>query len=165
MSKVPREVQEVLDELSEDPRYMGICPSCEESFRLKDSHLFYSDNLTPEAQWTRAQLIESLAELKLDYELLKKRILQGAPKKSLEVIFGQVAEKVAPVMPRFPYDINDCRFLGDPIDYVIFSGLSSDSHVNQIVFADVKTGEAKLNPHQKQAKEALESGRITVRLY
>ena len=165
MTKVPTEVQEVLKEFSKDPRYMGICPSCEESFRLKDSHLFYSDNFTPEAQSTRAQLVESLSELKLEYELLKKRILQGAPKKSLEVIFGQVAEKVAPVMPKFPFDINDCRFLGDPIDYVIFSGVSSESHVYRIVFADVKTGEAKLNPHQKQTREALENGRMTIRLY
>jgi predicted Holliday junction resolvase-like endonuclease len=163
--KAPLEVQEVIDSLSRDSLYLGQCPNCEQNFKIKDAHLFYADNLTPEAERSKAEMLQALNELHLEYEHLKARILEGAPKKSLEVIFGQVAEKVAPVMSRFPFDINDCRFLGEPIDYVIFEGMARNSLVSRIVFADVKTGGAHLNLHQKQTKEALERGDVSLELY
>ena len=35
---------------------------------------------------------------------------------------GQIAEQMAPLLPGFPYRPADARFLGDPIDYVVFDG-------------------------------------------
>jgi len=37
---------------------------------------------------------------------------------------GQIAEQMAPLLPGFRYLPADARFLGDPIDYVVFNGYS-----------------------------------------
>ena len=36
-----------------------------------------------------------------------------------------MAEQMAPLLPGFAYLPADARFLGDPIDYVIFDGYSA----------------------------------------
>ncbi len=49
----------------------------------------------------------------------------------------------------------DCRSTGgDPIDYVIFKGLS-EGNVTEIIFVDVKTGGAVLTPRQKEIKDVI----------
>jgi predicted Holliday junction resolvase-like endonuclease len=48
----------------------------------------------------------------------KNRSLDG----SRAVIKGKIAEQLAPVLPNFKYLPSDARFIGDPIDYVIFNG-------------------------------------------
>src|SRR5215471_12830697 len=35
---------------------------------------------------------------------------------------GQIGEQLAPLLPGFAYAAADARFLGDPIDYVVFHG-------------------------------------------
>jgi predicted Holliday junction resolvase-like endonuclease len=156
--------KELISVLVSDQRYVAECPVCAKAFSLHDANLFYSDNLTPEAERSRAKLKQEIEELEQEYSDLLARIQQGAPKKSLEVILGKVAEKVVPVMQGFPYEIGDCRFLGEPIDYVVFDGLTK-SKVNEIFFVDVKTGDAQLNMHQRQIKEAVERGDVSMRLY
>src|SRR6267154_6463393 len=53
-------------------------------------------------------------------------IVQGARKDSVDrsrsTLKGQIAEQMAPLLPGFPYMPSDARFLGDPIDYVVFKG-------------------------------------------
>ena len=43
-------------------------------------------------------------------------------------------------MPDFRYDPGDSRFLGSPVDFVVFAGLWEADEVEQIVFVEVKTG-------------------------
>ena len=74
-------------------------------------------------------------------------------------IRGQVAEQLAPLMPEFPYANADARFLGAPVDYIVFDGLSDDEEVD-IVIVEIKTGRAKLSPREKRIKEACKAGRI-----
>src|SRR3989338_2316482 len=38
-------------------------------------------------------------------------------------IKGKVAEAFAPFLPDFPFKPSECKFIGDPIDYLVFEGL------------------------------------------
>ncbi len=63
-------------------------------------------------------------------------------------------------MHDFPFDRNDCRSLFDPIDYVIFEGLSKRGVVSKVLFADIKTGRARLKRNQKEIKMLVENKKV-----
>lgn len=162
---IPRQVKELIDELSSDPKYIGECPSCGEKFKLKDAGLFYSDFFTPQGKSEKEKLEEELRGLRDDIQKKKEAITKVAPRKSIEVNVGKIVEKVGPMLPGFPYHINDCRFLGEPIDYLIFNGLAVKNLVEAIVFSDVKTGAARLKPNQRQIRDAVELKKVELELY
>ena len=75
---------------------------------------------------------------------------------------GQAADQLAPLLPAFYEQFNpkDARFLGGgPIDFVIFDGLD-EGDLRRVVFLDIKTGAADLNPRQRQVKRAVMSGEV-----
>jgi predicted Holliday junction resolvase-like endonuclease len=79
-------------------------------------------------------------------------------------IKGQLAEQLAPILPGFPYTPSDFRFLGQPIDFVVFDGLTEAKEglgdIREVVIGDIKMGGAKLSPHQRMIKRAVEEGRV-----
>ena len=85
---------------------------------------------------------------------------------SRAVLKGKIAEQMAPMLPEFlaKYNPADARFIGSPIDYLIFRNMSKgDDSENpiDIVLLDVKTGSAGLNPVQKKIKEAAANKRVS----
>ncbi len=82
-----------------------------------------------------------------------------AVKRSRAVLTGQIGEQLAPFFPDFPGDPADARFLGKPVDYIVFTGLSAGNPV-EVVFVEVKTGDARLSAVEKSLKEAIEAGRV-----
>lgn len=79
-------------------------------------------------------------------------------------IKGQIAEQLAPILPGFPYNPADFRFMGQPIDFVVFVGLTEAKEglgdIEEVVLGDIKMGGAKLSPHQRMIKRAVEDGRV-----
>lgn len=72
------------------------------------------------------------------------------------VLKGRLAETFAPFLKGFPFKPSECKFLGDPVDYVVFEGLD-DRHITGIHFVEVKSGDAKLNKPQKHIKDLVDS--------
>lgn len=88
------------------------------------------------------------------------RIRRDAIGKSEAVIKGKVTEHLTPYFPQFPYNPRDARFLGTPVDLLVFEGLSSGS-VERITFIEVKTGRTgALSMREKQVRECVEKGRV-----
>ena len=59
----------------------------------------------------------------------------------------------------------DYRFLGNPIDYVCFEGLSDlldgkTDEITSIRFIDIKTGKASLNKSQRRIRDAIKDSRV-----
>ena len=163
--QIPNDVQTVINELSNDSKYHGECPCCSKSFKLKDTELFYLDNLSADAKICVETFEEEIMELKKKFDTKKEKITKGAPKKSLEVNVGNIVEKIAPALSGFPYKINDCRFMAEPIDYVIFNGITSKGLVEELIFMDIKTGNSKLKKSQKLIKTVVEQGKVEQILY
>ena len=64
-------------------------------------------------------------------------------------IKGKVTETFAPFLKGFPFKASECKFIGDPLDYVVFKGLD-ERDIKGIHFVEVKSGDAKLSKHQKE---------------
>lgn len=87
-------------------------------------------------------------------------IRSDAIKRSRSVIGGQVAEQIAPFLPGFPCEAADARFIGKPVDFVAFSGLSEENKVHEVLLIEVKTGKSVLSGREKEVKRAVAEGRV-----
>lgn len=81
------------------------------------------------------------------------------------VIKGQIVEQLYPLLRSCDYVSSDMRFFGNPIDYIVFEGLSDTRDTDQctitsVVFIDVKTGNARLSREQLAIKKAIEEKKI-----
>jgi predicted Holliday junction resolvase-like endonuclease len=80
-------------------------------------------------------------------------------------IKGKVAETFAPYLGNFPFKPSECKFLGDPIDYVVFEGLDNRDIVG-IHFLDVKSDSSELKKHQRQVKDIIaKKGNISFKTF
>ena len=95
-------------------------------------------------------------------ELLENRA--DAIKRSKAVTRGQLSEHMIPIFPGFPYSASDCKFSGQPVDYLVFKGMNDlrdgKESIVEIVFADVKVGTAQRTKVQNAIKRAVEQGRV-----
>jgi predicted Holliday junction resolvase-like endonuclease len=86
-------------------------------------------------------------------------IRRDAVARSSAVIRGKVSEQLAPYLPAFPFEPQDVRFLGSPIDFIVFDGAARDC-VERIIFVEVKSGSAKRCARQRQIRDAIVEGRV-----
>ena len=96
----------------------------------------------------------------LRYRKALKKVRQDAVKRSNAVKGGQLAEQLAPFLPNFPCNPADAHFLGQPIDYIAFTGLCEKNTVDEILLIEVKTNTSQLSGREKEIREAVKSGRI-----
>lgn len=107
------------------------------------------------SEWKATELAKIVTEERAD-----------AVDTSRAVLKGKIAEQMAPLLPGFvaKYNPADARFIGSPIDYLIFKGMSKGNDSDdpfEIVLLDVKTGNAGLNPVQRKIEAAAVAKRVT----
>ena len=90
----------------------------------------------------------------------KEKLRKDDVKRSKAVINGQVAEQIAPFLPDFPANPSDARFIGKPVDFIVFSGLSENEKIDEILFVEVKTGKSLLSEREKEVKKAIEQRKV-----
>jgi predicted Holliday junction resolvase-like endonuclease len=84
---------------------------------------------------------------------------RDAVRRSAAVTAGKVFEQLVPWLPDFTWDPRDARFLGSPIDFVVFDGLST-GEVRRIIFVEVKSGQADLSARERRVRDAVRNGRV-----
>lgn len=77
----------------------------------------------------------------------------ASQKKSSEVRLGQISEHLVPFTKSFPFDPKQARFLGSPVDMVVFTD-------DKIVIVEVKTGGSQLSEKQKKIRKLVEDKKI-----
>jgi len=80
---------------------------------------------------------------------------EDAVKRSRAVLNGQLSEQFAAFFPGFPADPTEIRFVGKPVDFVAFPGLSTGT-VDEVLFVEVKTGNAALSKVERSLRDAVE---------
>ncbi len=85
----------------------------------------------------------------------EKGIREDAISKSRAVIMGKVTEHIMPYFKDFKYNPKDARFIGTPVDFIVFDGMC-DGEVRQIAFVEVKTGRTgQLSKTEKQVRDVV----------
>jgi len=94
----------------------------------------------------------------------EKDLRERAIKQSRSVIEGKVSEQLAPFLPNFVYSPGDARFMGSPVDFIVFDGLSAGKP-REIVFVEVKKGSSALNGREKAVRDLVEERKVRWEVY
>ena len=142
------------------PELVAECPSCGNTFSMSDAILFDGTKpFPPEAEGRRDEREQDLIDSHEDLKKKKVRATKAAARTAEAVNIGQMIEHIVPVLEGFSYETADCRALFDPIDVIIFKGLTQ-SRVDSITFLEIKTGQARANRHQKMVFDAIDRERV-----
>ena len=81
--------------------------------------------------------------------------------RSRSVLSGMFAEQLAPYLPNFPFSPSEAKFIGAPIDLLVFKGMDAQ-HVEEVIFVEVKSGSIATNTaSKKQSKTNVSAGTST----
>ncbi len=156
-------IKQLITKLRESNLYAE-CP-CGGEFKLSRSILFDGTKPFPEKALEIQKRLKE--ELKDREDKLKKRRKLATEKAQITtkaVNIGKNLEKVLPTMRDFKWPAPDSKFLGDPIDLIVFNGLSINK-VESINFVEVKSGKAGLNKHQKSIRDAIEEQKVSYKVF
>jgi len=116
---------------------------------------------------------ETKEKLNKEFEAWKilheESIREDALRRSRSVMRGQATEHLAPLtLPSM--NPKDFRFMGNPIDYVVFCGVSDITDkqkdaIDKIVFLEIKSGKSKLNKVQRRIRDAIKEGKVEFTIY
>lgn len=131
------------------------CPQCGDEFPLSKSLLFDGRKKFPDkAQQVQLEWEKELKERIADLAERQLRAKTKSESKAIAVGIGKIIEKILPAHKNFKMVPADCRFLAEPIDMIVFDGLAQNK-IKNITFMDVKTGNSRLNTHQRQIRDAI----------
>ncbi len=90
------------------------------------------------------------------------KIRQDAINRSYSVNLGKITEHLVPFHQAFLSQFNpkDARFIGNPIDLIVFDGYADKKDEIQVYLVEIKTGNSRLTEVQKKIKEAVLNGNI-----
>ncbi len=81
--------------------------------------------------------------------------------KSRSSVEGKVFENLAPYLPQWKYgNPSDAKFIGAPIDFLIFKGMS-EGNPTEIIIVEVKRGKSYTTPLQNKIKKLVKEGKVS----
>ncbi len=88
-----------------------------------------------------------------------KKHRKDAVFRSRAILGGYFSEQLAPFLPNFKHSPTECKFLGNPIDFLVFKGMDKKK-IEEIIFLEIKSRKSKLNNVEKSLKEVIKKGKI-----
>ncbi len=97
-----------------------------------------------------------------DYEWSKRvpKIREDAVKRSRHVLSGQFSEQLAPYLPDFPYSPTEARFIGKPIDFLVFKGMD-EKEIEEVVCVEVKSGKSGLSTPERILRDVIRDKKVS----
>ncbi|MFQ6121782.1 MAG: Holliday junction resolvase-like protein [Dehalococcoidales bacterium] len=103
-------------------------------------------------QWQETEILRGEEE--------RERAIREAITQSRAVLGGKFVEQLAPYLPEFKYDPTEARFIGSPIDLIVFPGLARGDP-EEIVIMEIKTGKtSQLTPQESKIRQLIEDGMV-----
>lgn len=109
--------------------------------------------------WALLGLILGMALMRILSLFENKSIRRDAVKWSKNQIMWELYEKILPALPDFPFAPKDMVFTGKACDYIIFDGLS-EWRLREIIFLELKSGNAKLSRNEEMIKYIVDHKRV-----
>lgn len=154
--------KQIIEELQE---YQSSCPYCETKLKLSDVEVFDDKNFKEKSLEFYELELKKVQKQKERIEDLQNGNYNWLTVNTKAINVGFILERIILTMDSFKYNHNDCRPMFDPLDYLIFEGLSDKGYVENITFVDVKTGNARLTDGQKQIKQTILDKNVKFRTY
>jgi predicted Holliday junction resolvase-like endonuclease len=119
--------------------------------------------------YVKAQVTAIEARYRAELETWKLEaageIRKDSVNRSRSTLKGKIAEQMAPLLPEFTFNPADARFIGSPVDYIIFDGLTDVADEKKkeirIIFMDVKHGSGSLTRTQRVIRDAVGEKKVS----
>ena len=114
----------------------------------------------------QAEYQQYIAEREVEHQQALLDAQERSVNTSRAVLKGKMAEQFAPILPEFRYLPSDAKFLGDPVDYVVFDGYTDfrdgdgTAEDIEVILLDIKSGGARLSKGQQAIAQAVQAGRV-----
>ncbi|MBD3202856.1 hypothetical protein GF327_01060 [Candidatus Woesearchaeota archaeon] len=108
----------------------------------------------------RLGLKKAKIEVHKKWEKIVPDIRKDAVKKSREVLTGKFSEQLAPYLPHFPYSPTEARFIGNPIDFIVFKGIDN-KEPEEVIFIEVKSQKSKLSTKERKLRDIIKKKKVS----
>lgn len=145
--------------------YNSVCPHCESKLNLSEVEVFEDKKFGENSLEYYENELKKVQKQKERIDGMVKNSFDWLTTTTKATNVGFILERLILTMDSFKYNHNDCRPMFDPLDYLIFEGLTEKGYVENITFVDVKTGNARLTDGQKQIKQTIIDKNVKFRTY
>jgi predicted Holliday junction resolvase-like endonuclease len=88
-------------------------------------------------------------------------IRKDTAKRTIAVNMGKMTEHLIPFSEQFKeFNSKDARFIGSPIDLIVFDGVAEKKPLINIYFIEVKTGNSAVSEIQRKIAAAIDNNRV-----
>ena len=133
----------------------GICPKCQDFFRLSDCKIYIKKK--PVADWMDKITLEEDrlddAEEKLEE---KKKDLQKKAQEKGRKRAQLVVKKIDPIFTPRKLDPDDAKVIFHPIDYIVFNGMKKADSIKNIILLDRQEKGTEHRGLQKSIEKVVE---------
>ena len=134
---------------------VGICPKCQDFFRLSDCKIFIKKK--PVADWMDKITLEKdrLEEAEEKLEEKKKDLQKKAQEKGRNR--AQLAvKKIDPIFAPRKLNPDDAKVIFHPIDYIVFNGMKAPEPIKNIILLDREAKDGNHRALQKSIEKVVE---------
>ena len=151
--------KEIINFYSSLRQIFGVCPSCEEIFRLSDCKIFQKSKT--DADWKESldkeiTLLENMEEKLLEKIEEAKILARESGRKEAD----RLIKKIDTIFSPNKLNPNDAKVVFHPVDFLVFNGMNStkgDSVVKNLVFLDKDGKKGENAIVQKSIQKAVDS--------
>lgn len=134
----------------------GICPECDEFFRLSDCRIFLKRKPAPDWIDKINAEIDRLDRIEEKLEEEKEKLQEKAREKGRERA-QKVVRKIDPVFTPRKLNPDDAKVIFHPIDYIVFNGMKENS-LRNITLLDRETSDPQHRSIQRSIEKVIEKG-------
>ncbi len=146
-------------------RIGSICPECNSHNDLSECEVFEDKRFESNSIQVYQSMLDEIETRKAELVKMKEQSFTWLTTNTRSVNVGFIVERLIPAMNSFEVNHTDCRPMFDPLDYIIFEGLSTKGYVESIKFVDIKTGNARLSKRQEEIKSVVKHRNVKFRTY
>lgn len=160
--------KEVIEFYSSLRQIFGVCPCCEEIFRVSDCKLYQKNR--PATDW-KEKLDNEIVRLEnLEDKLLEKiELAREAEREKGRREADKLVRKIDPIFRPLKLNPNDAKVVFHPVDFVVFNGMNNynDKSIKNLILLDKNDKQGEYLKIQNSVDKAVDKGSyewITLRI-
>ncbi len=133
----------------------GICPNCQDFFRLSDCKIYLRKK--PALDWKDKITLEEerLTELEEKLEEKKGELQEKAREKGRKLA-QKAIKKIDPVFAPRRLNADDAKVIFHPIDYIVFKGMKDSDSIKGILLLDREAKDGNHRAVQRSIEKVVE---------
>jgi len=146
---------EILKFFNLQRQIFGICPHCNDFFRLSDCNIYVKRKPVPDWLDKIGKEMERLTKLEEKLEQKKEELQERAREKGRKQA-QKAIKRIDPVFAPRKLNADDAKVIFHPIDYIVFNGMKNGDSIKEIILLDRETKDKSHRFLQRTIEKVIE---------